>query len=278
LNQFASGVFAQQTPAFVKSLQQSIQRNSSTTTTQLGASSVAILEFSQFVASAEGKSASECSILDFDPIELAQQLALRQHTLFALVKPNEWLDSNYRGDEAETKAPNALRFLQCNESIQTMASLELESSSSNGTKMLALEKLALIAEHSIKLNDFQTAAAIANVLEKNLALVEVLYSLVLIQHTFLHNFPHQTMAGKYRHLYGTLSSMIHDENELREKLMIVSPPLVPPMSYLLAEVTKHEVGKDMLTDKLINFEKRRNAGEVLVRLQKSVKKILFTMV
>jgi hypothetical protein len=251
LVEFANGPLLKNSPNFGKVLQTTIQKMES------GAAQAANAPTTPPPPPKyppPGLDASTACVLDFDSEEAARQLTLMQHKLWVEVRPKELLDGNFRGEERYAKAPNASRLLDFFANTRNWADTEMNHQRvlENPAVMLpqVVQKLIEIADYCYQFGNFQSMKAIHTAIDRNQAA------------------NNESLSPVHQKMYTEKQQLLDNADELREKLMTLSPPCVPPVDYMLHEIHKAEdrYGKNMLTDKLVNFEKWRAAGDVVVRI------------
>jgi hypothetical protein len=193
------------------------------------------------------------SILDVDPEEMARQLCMFAHKCFQDIRTNEFLDSNYKHDDRVRRAPNLVKMMECFVSIRNWADNEINHPRAQSDPQYLLQvttRLIEVCEHLLALNNMDSLKAIVQAIDRN-----GVQSL-------------DGLSAKHRQSFVEKFHIVENANELKERVGALSPPCIPPMDYYLAEIERTEArfGKNMLTDKLINFEKWRHAGDIVVRL------------
>lgn len=250
LSEFCNGPLMKQSPNFGKVLQTTLAKLES------GQSSVSPAPLGPSPPSkppAAHLDSYSLTILDVDPEEIARQLCLIAQKLFQDIRTNEFLDSNYKHDDRLRRAPNVVKMMECFVAVRNWADNEINhprAQSDPNILLLVTQRLIEVCDHLLALNNLDSLKAIVQAIDRN-----GVQSL-------------ESLSAKHRQSFVEKFHIVENANELRERVSGLAPPCIPPLDYYLAEVgrTEERLGKNMLTDKLINFEKWRHVGDIVVRI------------
>lgn len=166
------------------------------------------------------------TVLDLDSEEVARQMTLLIHRVFQEVKPNEWLNQNYSGDKRNQTAPSIVKWNSMNSAIRTWIDNELNHPLVHADTInripAVVAKFLEIADFCQQLNNFDGLKTIMHVLNRNGA-------------QFV-----DTISPHHKRLLTEKDQLLGNRDELREKLLGLSPPCVPPLDSCIADVYRCE--------------------------------------
>eukprot|EP01126_Amoeba_proteus_P056996 TRINITY_DN7227_c0_g1_i2.p1 TRINITY_DN7227_c0_g1~~TRINITY_DN7227_c0_g1_i2.p1 ORF type:complete len:865 (+),score=209.08 TRINITY_DN7227_c0_g1_i2:826-3420(+) len=194
--------------------------------------------------------AENAQLLDLDPLEIARQLSILNSETFCKIKPAEMLSTR------DTDRPNLKAMDDSLVSIQAWVLEELGNYQKSGQIHLALDALAHVACHCSTLKNWHAACAIINAFNAMYNVIKPEWGKVT------------SLARKfyfdYREIF--LPSSKKDLSDLLKNLHTPCVPITGP--YLGAiDVIQKTIPADMITPEIINIEKKKKLGDIIVKLQ-----------
>ncbi|KNC48161.1 uncharacterized protein AMSG_04390 [Thecamonas trahens ATCC 50062] len=195
------------------------------------------------------------SLFDLDPLEVARQLTLMEHSAYCRIRLTELMGCAWSKAGREDNSPNVLSAIELFNGISCLFRDAIVSEADVGTRAQAIEFALRVAEGCAKLNNVSsTLAIIASLsatpihrLKQTWALVEATKRNVRIR--------------------ANLEALISNEGNYkayRKMLNKVDPPAVPYLGMWLTDLTFLEDGNPDTTDEgLINFAKYDLIAKVL---------------
>lgn len=208
---------------------------------------------------------SPCTIMDFDPLELARQLTIIESRIFNAIGPEELLGSEWT-KKADTKAVN----------VRAMSTLSTDLANLVADTILHLEdpkKRAQVIKHWIKvaakcqdLNNYDSLMAIVCSLNSSMVL--------RLKRTWEH------VSQKTKAKYDELVSIVdvgRNYSVLRQQLQNHVAPCIPFVGIYLTDLTFVDVGnqptRQLPSDgsseglTVINFDKHMKTAKIIGQLQ-----------
>eukprot|EP01127_Copromyxa_protea_P000196 TRINITY_DN10185_c0_g1_i1.p1 TRINITY_DN10185_c0_g1~~TRINITY_DN10185_c0_g1_i1.p1 ORF type:complete len:1047 (-),score=228.31 TRINITY_DN10185_c0_g1_i1:56-2896(-) len=201
-------------------------------------------------------------LTDLDPHEVARQLCLISSDLFCKIKPRDMLALK------DEDRPNLKAFDDNLVAIQAWALEEISTFQKLGQASLALEILGQIAYHSSVYNNWHAAFAIINAFNVTYtSQLKMDWKKVTNPIAMKFYFDHRDIFSP---------SQKKELGELLKNLVYPCVPIVSPYVGAIELIQKANP-QDMLTPQIINIDKNKKIGEIIVRLQR-LQKVTYNFV
>ena len=194
------------------------------------------------------------TFLETPPEEVARQIAAVEWELWQRIRLPEFVNKAWSGPDKDTVAANVIAMIRESNQRMNWVCCELLAHSDLKTRGLALNRLVAVAEHSLRLQNYNAVLEIYAALQMS--------AVFRLKQTWALLTPHslETM-DTLKHLWGGEGNWAN----LREKLATVAPPCIPYLGLFLTDMTFIADGNPSTipgTD-LINFGKWRTVAAVL---------------
>eukprot|EP00833_Pecoramyces_ruminatium_P004945 jgi/Orpsp1_1/1178977/evm.model.c7180000067449.2 len=197
---------------------------------------------------------SHLSFLDFDPVEIANQLTHIEFDLFKVIKKEEFLDLAWMKDNKEELAPNLCKIAQWSNHVVHWLISEIVLQENFKLRVTMLERILLFTQSLLKLNNFNGVKEVSAALQSS--------SIYRLKKT------KKAMASKFLKLYDSILKLVSNElnfKTLRTKIHTADPPLIPfPGIYQGDLVFLDSWGKNILEGGLINFIKYQKMASYIL--------------
>ncbi|KAG4085764.1 ras GEF [Neocallimastix lanati (nom. inval.)] len=197
---------------------------------------------------------SHLSFLDFDPVEIANQLTVIEFDLFKVIKKEEFLDLAWMKDNKEELAPNLCKIAQWSNHVVHWLISEIVLQENFKLRVTMLERILLFTQSLLKLNNFNGVKEVSAALQSS--------SIYRLKKT------KKAMASKFLKLYDSILKLVSNElnfKTLRTKIHTADPPLIPfPGIYQSDLVFLDSWGKNILDGGLINFIKYQKMASYIL--------------
>jgi len=198
------------------------------------------------------------NFLDISPIEIARQITLKDHELFAAIEASECLQCAWSGKRQKELAPNILRMIDTfnKNSSTVVTSIVKEESLKQRSNMLF--HWITVVEELKNLNNFN-------------GMITVIASLSTSP-IFRLKKSWQKIPRAKLETYQTSCAIISTDSassRYRKHVAKCNPPIVPHLGLYLQDLTFIEDGNPIRLDNgLINFQKCRMIGAQILGMQK----------
>jgi hypothetical protein len=231
--EFINGPLSQNSPAFAKGIKPLIEKIEAGQSLWISQASEDPAPASKPPPPQLAANMMNATVLDMDSEEIARQMTLLIHRVFQEVKPNEWLNQNYSGEKRNQTAPSIVKWNSMNAVLRTWIDNELNHPLVHADTINRLPavvaKFLEVADFCQQLNNYDGLKTIMHVLNKNGA-------------QFV-----DTISPHHKKLLTDKDQLLANRDELRERLLSLSPPCVPPLEACIADVYRCEErnGKSM---------------------------------
>jgi son of sevenless-like protein len=208
------------------------------------------------------------TIFDYHPEEVGRQMTLMLHDLYVQIRPPEFITMAQKFRRAQMqakqahdpelylKAPNGMALQSAANRIRNWLESEVQASRRSGSLAPLISQLLDIATCCSRLNNHLTLKTIISVLEKTYIkeLQPVWMSIEIDKRKFF--FDNKELMSRNNYA------------KYKERLKTLSPPAVPYLATFLEEIAMIEDDlPDIVSERMINFQKKHSIGELLVKLQ-----------
>ena len=208
---------------------------------------------------------SQCSILDFDPLELARQFTLIESKIFCSIQPEELLASEWT-KKTDSKAVN----------VRAMSTLSTDLANLVADTILHLEdpkKRAIIIKHWVKIS---MKCLELNNYDSLMAIICSLNSSMVLRLKRTWELVSQKTKGRLEELK-TIVDVGRNYAVLRQRLQNHVAPCIPFVGIYLTDLTFVDVGnqttRQLPSDgsregvSVINFDKHMRTAKIIGQLQ-----------
>lgn len=208
------------------------------------------------------KSGGTCpSILDFDPLEVARQLTVRQMTVFCSIMPEELLGSQWMKDHG-ANAPNVKAMSSFSTELSNLVADSILQYSEVKKRALAIKQWIKIADRCLELNNYDALMAIICSLNSS--------TITRLRKTW------DMVSPKRRQMHKHLQSIVEPNQNhkvLRARLQGHVPPCLPFLGMFLTDLTFVDIGNPPTKTSdtgltLINFDKHTRTAKIIGELQR----------
>jgi hypothetical protein len=226
--------------------------------------------FPEVLAISRGKEVAEAlPLLEVSPVELAEQICLREQMLFQAIKLEELRRSVWTKSNKEATSPNVLAMIRFSNKISYWIATEIVSNPNAKKRLEVLRRAIIMANTCLQLSCYN-------------AVQEILCGL---QHSSVRKLRQTWTALPFRYremLHECLSVMSPEENSkayrevLRARMATLTGAsnevqgitgVVPNLGQYLSDITFIDTANQDIVRGLINFRKMRMIGSVLHELR-----------
>jgi hypothetical protein len=201
------------------------------------------------------------SVLDLHPQEIARQLCLVEHRLWAAIRPHELVSGSWSKPNKEDLCPNVLAMVKASTDMTNYVAADILSYSDLRQRVAVLSQWIMVAQHSRDCNNYNAVMEILAALSS---------SAVHRLRTTWELLPSETWEA-----HDALRALTDSEGNwpcYRETIRAATPPCVPYLGLFLTDLTFISEGNPNLIpgSNLINFSKWRTVAAVIkevLRLQ-----------
>lgn len=203
-------------------------------------------------------------ILDFDPLELARQLTIKESRIFCSILPEELLRLEWSKPKGSLAVNVAALIKMCNEitNLVTDSILHFEEVKKRAT---VIKHWIKIADKCLELNNYDSLKAILGSLDSSP--VTRLYQ----------TWDELSQKSKARKaVLDEIMTLDNNQKNLRPRLQSLAPPCLPFLGTYLTDLTMYEHGnsdkRSLPTDsggmEVINFDKHMKTARSISELQR----------
>ncbi|ORY50306.1 ras GEF [Rhizoclosmatium globosum] len=206
---------------------------------------------------------------DLDPVSLAKQLTLLEHTYFRKIKIDEFYAQSWAKSKKPSSSSRLLTLINWFNRVAYGVATEIVKQSVLKDRVIVLKRLISIADHCVKWNNFNTAFEIVAGL--NLGPVSRLAK------------TWKALPVKYVDMWEKLSKVVSSEGSYRTYRQLISQqqsldtpgPVLPYLGVNLSDLTFTEDGNpthvfdEASKEQVINFSKFRMISKLLNGIIKS---------
>ena len=188
--------------------------------------------------------------------DIARQITLIDHELFRKIRPKECLNQSWNKENREQKAPNIFAMINRFNLNSRWVSVQIVKEESLKKRIKVMEKIIEIADECQELHNYNAVFTIISGLGNA--------SVHRLKKTW------EGLSNKAKDTHERLSQLIsRDKNffNVRNEILVVSPPSIPYIGIYLTDLTFIEGGNPDLLNNMINFVKRRKLALVIRDLQ-----------
>lgn len=204
------------------------------------------------------KSWQNITFMDLDDREIARQLSISQHHIYAEIQPEELQDLAW--SKSKTKSDQGLLLMidQFNKFSNAVSSMLVTTPKLKLRKKL-IEKLIRIASFLMEINSFDMVMAIISGFQNAAA------------HRLKFSF--EAVSKKTTETLEQINTLFSSQNSYkayREMLNKVAPPAIPFLGVYLSDLTFIDEGNPKLIGehKLVNFRKKQLEYDVIIQVLK----------
>ncbi|KAI0411070.1 ras guanine nucleotide exchange factor domain-containing protein [Xylaria grammica] len=210
---------------------------------------------------------SSPSILDFDSLELARQITLKQMSIFCAIKPEELLGSQWMKNNG-TDSPNVKAMSGFSNDLSNLVADTILHYSEVKKRAAAIKQWIKIASQCLELNNYDGLMAIVCSLNSSV--------ISRLRKTW------DMISPKRRELFRTLNAIVEPANNnrvLRARLQGHVPPCLPFLGMFLTDLTFVDIGNPATKQHpgvglggqgmtVINFDKHNRTAKIIGDLQR----------
>lgn len=201
------------------------------------------------------KSWDGITFLDLDELEIARQLSISEHHVYAEIQPVELQELAWSKDKLKYRAPNVLEMIQRFNKFSNAVSVMVTAPPKLKLRKKAIEKLVRIAEHLLEMNSFNMVMAILSGFQN------------AATHRLHHSFG--AVAKKTQESIDNLNQLMSSQNSYkayRDTLNQVKPPAIPFLGVYLSDLTFVDEGNPKMIGELYNFRKRQLEYDIIIQV------------
>ncbi|KAI0385576.1 ras GEF [Hypomontagnella monticulosa] len=210
---------------------------------------------------------SSPSILDFDALEIARQLTLKQMSIFCTIQPEELLDSQWMKNGG-VASPNVKAMSSFSNDLSNVVADSILQYSEAKRRAVIVKQWIKIAHQCFELNNYDGLMAILCTLTNSI--------IDRMRRTWEH------VSQKRREMLKSLQAVVDPSNNnkaLRARLQGHVPPCLPFLGMFLTDLTFVDIG-NLATKQLpgsnpddngltvINFDKHTRTAKIIGELQR----------
>ncbi|KAI0010107.1 ras GEF [Xylariaceae sp. FL0662B] len=214
------------------------------------------------------KSGGSCpSILDFEPLEIARQLTLRQMTIFCSILPEELLGSQWMKKNG-VGSPNVKAMSGFSTDVSNLVADTILQHSDVKKRATVIKQWIKIAHQCLELNNYDGLMAIICSLNNSI--------ISRLRKTW------DMVSPKRRELLKTMQAIVEPSNNnkvLRARLQGHVPPCLPFLGMFLTDLTFVDIGNPATKQlpgagsndhgvTVINFDKHTRTAKIIGELQR----------
>lgn len=209
-----------------------------------------------------------CSILDFDPLEIARQMTLITSKIYCSIRPDELLSLDWTTKDTQ-KAPNVRAMCTINTDVAHIVGDTILASDDMSKRAVVIKQWVKIATHCLELNNYDTVMGI--LCSINSSVVQRLKrTWEAVSKKTKARLAHLNEIMDYSRNYASLRSRIENP----------TAPCIPFLGIYLTDLTFLDAGNSKLrelpsaassdgkTVYVINFDKHMRMAKVISHLQK----------
>eukprot|EP01119_Soliformovum_irregulare_P015233 TRINITY_DN4263_c0_g1_i1.p1 TRINITY_DN4263_c0_g1~~TRINITY_DN4263_c0_g1_i1.p1 ORF type:complete len:626 (-),score=176.08 TRINITY_DN4263_c0_g1_i1:601-2478(-) len=206
---------------------------------------------------------STWTIFDFEPLEMARQITMKQFELFRLISPKEFLNQSWMKSRKEETSPNLLNMIHWTNDYSNWVITQVMSKDSIRGRVDVIKQFLKIAKCCKELHNFDATFAV----------------IAALQSAAIHRLAKtwEKLDRQYKQTFKELQAATSREknfSKCREILRQSLPPLIPYLGMFLTDLTFIDTGhpdriKTESGEELINFLKLRQTAGVLKQIQQS---------
>jgi hypothetical protein len=201
------------------------------------------------------------SILDFDPLEVARQLTVKQMTVFCSIMSEELLGSQWMKDHG-ANAPNVKAMSSFSTELSNLVADSILQYSEVKKRASAIKQWIKIANRCLELNNYDALMAIICSLNSS--------TITRLRKTW------DMVSPKRRQMHKHLQSIVEPNQNhkvLRARLQGHVPPCLPFLGMFLTDLTFVDIGNPATKTSdagltLINFDKHTRTAKIIGELQR----------
>ncbi|KAI1357299.1 ras guanine nucleotide exchange factor domain-containing protein [Xylaria arbuscula] len=207
------------------------------------------------------------SILDFDPLELARQITLKQMSIFSSIKPDELLGSQWMKNGG-VDSPNVKAMSGLSNDLSNLVADTILQYSEVKKRAAMIKQWIKIANQCLELNNYDGLMAIVCSLNSSV--------ISRLRKTW------DVINPKRRELFKTLQAIVEPANNhrvLRARLQGHVPPCLPFLGMFLTDLTFVDIGNPATKQHpniglqgqgmtVINFDKHSRTAKIIGDLQR----------
>ncbi|KAK5632544.1 hypothetical protein RRF57_008258 [Xylaria bambusicola] len=207
------------------------------------------------------------SILDFDPLELARQITLKQMSIFSSIKPDELLGSQWMKNGG-VDSPNVKAMSGLSNDLSNLVADTILQYSEVKKRAAMIKQWIKIANQCLELNNYDGLMAIVCSLNSSV--------ISRLRKTW------DIISPKRRELFRTLQTIVEPANNhrvLRARLQGHVPPCLPFLGMFLTDLTFVDIGNPATKQHpgvgpqgqgmiVINFDKHSRTAKIIGDLQR----------
>jgi len=202
------------------------------------------------------------SIMDFDPLEVARQLTIKQMVCFCSIKPHELLSGSAWNKNGGITTPNIKQMIALTNNLSILVSGTILRYEEVKKRAAAIKHWIKVAEQCLSLHNYDALAAIMSALDAT--------SIRRLRITW------DSVSARRKETVKTLTAIVnHDQNYkvLRQRLHSEVPPCLPYVGMFLTDLTFADTGNpDTKTSDtgltVINFDKYTKYAKFVGELQR----------
>lgn len=201
--------------------------------------------------------ATELSVLNMHPTEVARQLTLISHDIYRNIAPIECLDQGWLKQDKRERAPNILRMIDMSNTVSNWVADDITSRADVAERARALNRFILIAGECRALNSFDVLMAIIAGLQSA--------PIWRLQKTW------ELLPEKTWDLWDRIREMMSSDanhKAYRDCLRNARPPCVPYLGIQLTDLVFVDDGNTDMEGDMLNFVKMKFASGIIYSMEK----------
>ena len=198
---------------------------------------------------------------DLDELEIARQLTIGEHHIYAEIQPIELQDLAWSKDKLKFRAPNVLAMIERFNKYSTIFATLLVGEPRIKDRRRLIERFVRIGEHLLEMNSFNMLMAIMSGFGNS--------AVYRMKHTFA-SLPRKTLDTM--ETFQALLSSNGSYKMYRDRLANVTPPIIPFLGVYLTDLTFANDGNPGELRGLTNFRKLQLEYDIIdqvLRYQKA---------
>jgi hypothetical protein len=201
------------------------------------------------------------TVLDFDPLEVARQLTIRQMTTFCSIMPEELLGSQWM-KKGGVNAPNVKAMSSFSTELSNLVADTILHYNEVKKRASAIKQWIKIAHQCLELNNYDALMAIICSLNSS--------TITRLRRTWDIISPKRRQM--LRHLQGIVEPS-QNNKVLRARLQNHVPPCLPFLGMFLTDLTFVDIGNPATKTSdngltLVNFDKHARTAKIIGELQR----------
>jgi hypothetical protein len=194
-------------------------------------------------------------IMKMDPEEVARQLTLIDFDLFSKIQPYECYGLAWMKKDRDKRAPGIVAMAEHFNYISGWVATTIVTTEDFVKRTRVIDKFLMMAKFCLRFGNLNTALAIFSGLEAG--------PVFRLEKTF------SALSLKSKRTLAELKEVLCTEKSyksMREFLSHTNPPCIPYLGMFLTDLTFIEEGNVDYIDNLINFKKRRQIAETILKI------------